>query len=300
MLLRCKYFFFILVILLATGSLIFVNASNTEHASQVISAVKQLSVVSPTRTPISTPLQDCFSSNLNIEELGGIPTNGTALWWLNSGGRAIGGNGVCKTIQGNLSANDPWRVLYAKNNPQDTDDGYHPQNLFRFVYLKSYKDYYQQMYFKINKLNLSSSPNRNQSNGVLTFNRYQDDDNLYYLGLRVDGYAVLKKKQNGTYYTLAQKQIYPGIYDRTSKPNLLPLNSWIGTKSELVNLNSTSVRIRFFVDKNNSSNWEQVFEFIDNTQVNSKEPILSPGYGGIRSDFMDVEFKNYKINGVSF
>lgn len=283
---------FSIVLVLISGSIFF--PKQKEKASDVANVVMPTIII-----PTLVPLPDCFSATTTLEEVGSIPLVSKALWWVNSGSRAIGSNGICKTVQGNLPDSDPWRTLYSKNNPTDTDNGYHPQNLFRLVSLKSYRDYYQQVYFKINKINLSTSANRNQSNGVLLFNRYQDDDNLYYLGLRVDGYAILKKKQKGIYYTLAEKQIFTGTYNRNSKPNLLPVNTWVGIKAELVNLNDTSVRIRFFLDKNSSGNWEQAFEFVDNSQINSKVPILKAGYGGIRSDFMDVEFKGYKVQGTS-
>ncbi|MEO8581244.1 MAG: hypothetical protein ABI425_01550 [Patescibacteria group bacterium] len=250
-------------------------------------------------TPTSVPVLDCFDSVVSIKE-SGVKGFYSSLWWVNSGGMVDGVNGICKTVQGSLPTNDKWRLLYSKNNPKDTDDGYHPQNMLRLVNLKLYKDFYQQVSFKINKINLSASDNRNQSNGVLLFNRYQDGNNLYYLGVRVDGHAIIKKKQNGIYFTLAEKQIFPGKYDRNTNPNLLPLNTWLRIKSELVNTTDSTVRIRFYLDTTSSGEWSQVFEYLDSKNSVTGIPILNAGYGGIRSDFMDIEFKDFEIKASTF
>ena len=122
--------------------------------------------------------------------------------------------------QGHRADDDRWRVRYAISNPVDTDDGYLPQNLFRLILRQKWKNFRQSFYFQIRNVNMTDSPNRNASNGVLMFHRYVDSDNLYYAGVRVDGATVIKKKYRGTYYTLATKPMYSGgPYDRASRPN---------------------------------------------------------------------------------
>jgi hypothetical protein len=99
---------------------------------------------------------------------------------------------------------------------------------------------------------LSDSEYRNESNGVLLFNRYKDGDNLYYSGIRVDGQAVIKKKIKGKYFTLVEKELFgkDGDYDRKSNPNLIPQGKWIGIKSVLKN-EGEAVDIKLYVDEKN-------------------------------------------------
>jgi hypothetical protein len=63
----------------------------------------------------------------------------------------------------------------------------------------------------------SNSIHRMASNGVLLFNHYLDGDNLYYVGIRVDGSAIVKKKKDGVYYTMESKRVFPGKYDTKIK-----------------------------------------------------------------------------------
>ncbi len=240
-----------------------------------------------------TPI-DCFIGSLELQETDKPSNSLSYLWWLNSGGRVKGVDGICSTIQGSLQANDPWRLLYAKNNPLDTDDGYHPQNLLRLVRTVLYKNVYQELDFKIIKDNLSSSPNRNASNGVLFFMRYHDDDNLYYAGLRVDGTAVIKKKLAGKYTTLGQVKVFPGVYSRDGNANLMPHGQWIGMRNEIINLSDGSVLIRLYMDQTQSGVWQRVLSVLD-----KYTPITTAGYGGIRGDFMDLSFRQYKQRGFA-
>jgi hypothetical protein len=144
---------------------------------------------------------------------------------------------------------------------------------------------------------LSKSPNRNASNGILLMLRYQDGDSLYYAGLRVDGSAVIKKKINGRYITLAQEKIFDGIYARETSPNLLPKNKWLGIKSEVKNENN-SVRIKLFGDLNETGEWQKILEVVDSKNISGSEPIYKEGFQGIRTDFMDVEFKDFRVEKI--
>lgn len=228
--------------------------------------------------------KDNFSQDSIIEETGEIETLGDKNWWLNSGARLHISNGTAKTIQDSLSEGDEWRKRYGESSALDTDSGYHPQNIFRLVQRNLWKDYEQQVYFKINKIHNSSSPNKNESNGILLFNRYRDGDNLYYGGLRVDGQVVIKKKYQGIYYTLALKPF-----------GEFPINSWIGIRTEVQTNADNTVTIKLFVDKNKNGTWESVLEAIDDGISFGGPAITEAGHAGIRTDFMDVEFDDYSI-----
>jgi len=215
-------------------------------------------------------------------------------FWLDSGGSLYLTKGVGTTIQGPLSEKSPWRITYQRQNALDTDDGYRPQNILRLVTKGKWRNAREEAYFIINADNLTVSPNRNSSNGLFFFNRYQDSNNLYYAGIRVDGAAVIKKKQKGIYYNIAYiPGIYSGIYNPVTYPNLLPKNKWIGLRSEVTDLSDGSVFIQLFIDKGWSGSWKLVAEGIDRGA--DGPPIIAAGHGGIRTDFMDVTFENFRI-----
>lgn len=234
-------------------------------------------------------------NNTFLQESGSVEESRSEEWWLNSGGKVFIEENSIKTIQGELPTNDRWRKEYTSSNPLDTDEGYHPQNIFRLVTRNEWQNLSQQVYFKINKDNLSRSLNRDRWSGVFLFNRYQDGNNLYYTGVRTDGAVVIKKKTDGVYYTMAYKKIYPGIHHRINSPNLLPHNSWVGLKSEVENLPNGSVSIKLYLDEYRTGKWGVVLETLDRPGRYGGPVISSPGSGGIRTDFMDVEFDNYRI-----
>lgn len=231
-----------------------------------------------------------------LQEAGSITESTNSVWWLSSGGYfCVASSGVASTIIGSLPINDPWRVLYNKNNSIDTDNGYHPQNIFRLVSRSQWQNYEEQAYFLIKNNDLSASPNRNASNGLLLFDRYQNGNNLYYAGIRVDGAAVIKKKINGIYYTMAYQPIFPGTYDHTKEPNLLPLNEWIGLRTVIITNATSSVTVSLYADIGRTGNWKKILSATDDGKQYGGAPILAPGYVGIRTDFMDVEFNNFQI-----
>ncbi len=240
---------------------------------------------------VTSPFYYGFDTNGILEEAAAMGTSSSAYWWLNSGGRFhLDGYGA--TLEGALPSGDHWRLLYAASNPVDTDNGYHPQNLFRLLTRSRWGSFRQQVYFRISRDNLSASPNRNASNGVLLMNRYQDANTLYFAGVRVDGAAVIKKKKGGAYHTLAYRAIFPGpAYNRTTNPSLLPKNVWMGLTTETLDLPDGTVRIRLHVNQGGGV-WALIFDVIDDG-VQFGAPIGQTGYGGLRTDFMDVEFDHY-------
>jgi len=233
--------------------------------------------------------------NIKLKETGSMEESTSPGWWLNSGGYFYSKKKVGKTFQKMVPRTNRWHERYRKSNARDTDNGSHPQNIFRLVTRSKWNNLSQEAYFRINRNNLSKSKYRNESNGLLLFNRYQDGNNLYYTGIRVDGKAVIKKKIKGKYYTMGQKRVYKGKYNREDKPNLLPKHTWIGIKSEVVTNSDDTVTVKLYIDKNQSGNWQLVLESVDNNAKYGGEAIKSAGYGGIRTDFMDVDMDNYKI-----
>lgn len=232
-----------------------------------------------------------------LPEAGSMDESWSPYWWLNSGGLFTIEGGVGKTVQGELANLSKWRLAYSRSNPRDTDNGYHPQNIFRLVSRGSRGNVWQEGYFRITKSNVSQSENRNASNGLLLMSRYQDSDTLYYLGIRVDGAAVIKKKIHGDYFTLGYKKIFTGSYDRTNSPNLLPLNKWVGLRSEIKNNSDGSVSLRLLMNQDGRG-WQETLAATDVPGRNGGETISENGFNGVRTDFMDVEFKNFKIGNL--
>ena len=111
--------------------------------------------------------------------------------------------------------------------------------------------------------------------------------------------AVIKKKIGGTYYTMAYKPIYlDSVYDRDSNPNLIPTNKWIGIKTEIRNIDKNQVDLKLFGDLNGTGEWSLLLEAVDDGTKYGAKAIIQGGYAGIRSDFMDVEFKDYKATEI--
>lgn len=223
-----------------------------------------------------------------LDEAESYERSASEYWWLDSGGRLIIEDGVGKTLHGALTVTDGWRRRYAESSPVDTSDGRYPQNLFRLVTQREWEDVAISARFKVTKDNESSSANRNESNGLLLMSRYQDGDNLYYAGLRVDGHAVIKKKQDGAYTTLAERSVIEGRYNGT---NLLP-RGWIHLRSEIRTIGN-SVEIALYMSEDGNTGWIEVL-----TAKDTDRPILASGHVGIRTDFMDVEFDDFRAESI--
>lgn len=249
----------------------------------------------PIYTEHSEFFYDNFIETATIEESANIDSSKNEEWWVNSGAYLYVNEGIGKTIQGELPMGSGWQKRYRDYNASETDNGQHPQNIFRLVTKTKWQDLRQEAYYKINQYILSKAKERSASNGLLLFNRYQNGDNLYYTGIRVDGFAVIKKKIKGKYFTLAYNQIYPGKYDREKTPNLLPRGQWIGLRSEVTNGENGIVNIKLYLDKERNGSWELVAEAVDDGKKYGGTAFMEAGHGGIRTDFMDVEFDDYRI-----
>lgn len=270
-------------------------AANVAYLKTIKDEVKELALRQSAVAYLSADSPFYYFGGYNtIKESGSPSSSNDPYWWLNSGGLFYLSDGVGKTIEGSLSTFSYWRLAYSVSNPTDTDNGYHPQNILRLISRKSWDNSTEEAYFKITNTNLSQSPNRNESNGLLLIERYKDSDNLYYAGIRVDGAAVIKKKIKGDYYTIAYAPVFSGQYDRMKNPNLLPAGKRIGVKVSTINKPDGSVALSLYLDKDASGNWQDVIDAEDNGKDYGGQ-IFDSGSGGIRTDFMDVEVDSYKI-----
>jgi hypothetical protein len=249
--------------------------------------------------PATTTFADDFSATYTLNEADNASDSASANWWLSAGGYFYSAGGVGRTVSGSLPAGDQWRVAYAASNPKDTDGGYHPQNIFRLVQTAGrWRDYTQEAYFNISQDELSASPNRNASNGLFFFNRYQNEDTLYYTGIRVDGTAVIKKKYHGTYYTMTDVPLFittGGRYDAANNPDLLPKHVWIGLRSVVRTNADGTVGISLYVAYGKTGHWVLAAQATDDGTRYGGAVIADAGYAGIRTDFMDVRFSGYRI-----
>lgn len=53
--------------------------------------------------------------------------------------------------------------------------------------------------------------------------------------------------------------------------------------------------IKVFIDNNRSGDWKLALTVKDNGKIFGGRLIGNKGYAGIRTDFMDVEFDDYRI-----
>lgn len=246
---------------------------------------------------VSSPFTYRFHVDGMLEEAGSESESSSPYFWLNSGGRLNLANGVGATIHGDLAAPDKWYTIYLASNPTDTDWGAHPQNIFRLLTRSRWENFTQSVSFQMTKLNVSASPERDGWSGILLFNRYLDSDNLYYIGLRHDGDGVIKKKRYGVYYTLAQGPAFTAeaSYERDTVPNLMPGQVWMGLKSVVQTNTDSTVTLQLWLDRQLTGNWELVLETVDTNGGADGAPILGDGFAGIRTDFMDVEFDDHRL-----
>lgn len=253
--------------------------------------------VAQDKIPAINTLSSCetFPKEFSLEEAESMNKSADPCWWLDSGAVFSVHEGIGQTQMGPLYHGSPWRKLYAQSDPVDTGNGSYPQNIFRLVNKVSYQNFYQEVFVNIKSYHAIESPNRNGSNGILLFGRYLNADNLYYAGVRVDGLAVIKRKLNGIYETLGTAQLdNSSDYDRVKNPNVLPVDEWVGVAMETKNITNTDVMIKLYVFFDGA--WQAVLAVVDNpTRLPNGKILMKAGNVGIRTDFVDAEFKDYKI-----
>lgn len=235
---------------------------------------------------------DDFATDHSAREATSPSASSDPSWWLVSGAWIHVRDGVGGTVLGD-EPDGYLRERYEQRNPRDTDDGLHPQNLFRLVTQEECKGAtLQECYFRIVDYHLSSSPERYAPNGLLLFTRYGGEDDLYYAGVRVDGHAIVKKKSAGTYYTLAEKAVFEGAYDRTENPTLLPRGEWMGLRTITEDAPDGSVVVSLYMQRGRDGEWEPLLRGVDAGVGGAP---FRAGRGGIRTDFMDVQFDDYRL-----
>lgn len=242
-------------------------------------------------TPQKTDPHNKFVGSYTLEEVSPAEHSSSPDFWLNSGAYLYVEDGQARTHLGPLDQDSKWQLAYKDYNSDSTDEGYYPQNIFRLLTRQLYLNSSQELTFNIDKINLSSGEHRNESNGVLLFMRYLDQDNLYYAGLRVDGAYVIKKKIEGEYTTLAYKQYFPGDYNKSSSPNLVPTSQNLYIKVDILTMPDGTPYIKLFSKRTASDIWELMLDYRDY----SSTAIKVPGANGIRTDFMDVRFVDYRV-----
>lgn len=234
---------------------------------------------------------DEFDPAAALEEANAADASADPNWWVSSGGRLLR-DGLGHTLQGVLPIGDRWRLAYAASNPIDTEVGTRPQNVFRMLSRRRWENVSTQVELDIRATNVTDSPNRAAYSGVSLFARFLDENNLYVATLRHDGGAVIKRKRSGAYATLAYRSLYPGVYDRFARPNLLPQGRPIGMRFAAETVDAT-VALRLEVnDPALGAGWTPVLQASDT----SSAAILAAGTVGIRSDFMDADFDHFVVD----
>lgn len=236
-----------------------------------------------------------FTSGRQLSEASSFSASVDPYWWLNSGAWMDVVDGVAKTVQGPIDVGSRWQVAYEKYNPESTAGGLYPQNIFRLLTMGKWKDFTQQTDFRVDAHNFANAEKRNESNGVFLINRYIDNDNLYYAGLRVDGNAVIKKKIGGVYHVMAIKPALSRTGEDAPNASLLPLQQWMGLRTVVADRDG-GVDISLYTRPTPNAAWTLVLTATDPAGGGAwGSPFLEPGHGGIRTDFMDVSFDNYAI-----
>lgn len=273
------------------------SGEGTQQKNRLCAAFASDNFFDSQKGGVSKNFKDPFNADFVLEEASDMGESSSPSWWLNSGAYFITQNGLGMTQQGPLEVGSKWQRAYANYNPGSTDEGIHPQNLFRLITRERWKNAEQEVYFKIISIHESDTEFRNESNGVLLFHRYLDDNNFYYVGFRVDGGAVIKKKVNGVYHTLAFAEVFNNgyKYHRDSMPNLLPVGKWIGIRTVVEDAQNDTVRIVLFVDLERNGEWVKILETTDASWRFHAGHHAQAGFAGVRGDFMDVQFDDYRI-----
>lgn len=291
----------IVSLLLSLTAFLWPHVSSTQSQLDSVSHIGNAAGISILHTTApsrehATVFVETFDTDKMLQEEWPIERSDSNNWWVSSGAYLYFEDGIGRTIFGNLDARDNWVSKYRSENAADTAHGFRPQNIFRLVSRHRHENVAQELYAQVHYYEPSDSVNRNESNGILLFNRYVDEDNLYYTGIRVDGTVVIKKKQNGAYTTLAQQNIFPGVYDHERNPNLIPFDTWIGIRSEVITNENGSVSIKLYTDIGQTGIWNLSLVALDNGTSHGE--IIGAGYGGIRTDFMDAVFDDYTIYDI--
>jgi hypothetical protein len=214
--------------------------------------------------------------------------------WLKRGAELIIGSNVGQTLTGALAANDPWHKTYASLFPTPSDSGAHPQNMFALFSKATMGNGAASIYLKRNADNLANATNRSPYVGESILARYQSDQTYYLASIRADGYAVIKRKANGTYTTLAQAKVFSGTYDPVTNYDLIPKNTWIGLKFDVEDV-AGATKLVLSTDVGQTGSWKQVASYTDT----SGSRITAAGPVGVQSDYADASLDSFTISDAS-
>ena len=79
----------------------------------------------------------------------------------------------------------------------------------------------------------------------------------------------------------------------------MPKNRWLGVRSVVTDAGEGKVNIKVYLDRNRTGEWQLVAEATDDGKKFGGKAITDAGHAGLRTDFMDVEFDDYKIEELS-
>ena len=239
-----------------------------------------------------------FNSPGTLYEASAANKSSSPYFWLKSGAELSIANGIGNTIQGALTTNDQWRKIYASSNLSSaTDNGTQPQNVFLLLTKAAYKNTSAQIYVRRTADNMTNPVNRHPYSGESILARYQNDETFYYAGIRDDGAVVIKKKLNGVYQTLSQRQLLSGTYNVSSNPDLIPKNTWIGLRFTVQDT-SAGPQLTLFTDIGKTGTWSQALSVVDDP-AKFGSSIPNAGIVGIESDYADAQFDNFVFSEIA-
>ena len=194
---------------------------------------------------------------------------------------------------------DPNFWLDSNQNLKFTDGITNASDKLSLVTKKEFGDSVQSVYFNVSSAN-DNLKERKAENMVGLYIRYVDERNYYAVGIGADGKVKIKKVSDGEEANLLfpQRQIFPGKYDETKNPDLIP-NTDFGLKVQAINSDNGSVTISVSMDWGYDE-WSPVVTVID-SPLSPLFPdpnpnyLFSRGHGGIISDYMNVSFRGYSI-----
>lgn len=268
-----------------------------EHQDVLDSSSESVVSTALARTVMPGELTERFDREYIVEESGELSSARDPRWWLNSGAYFISRGGYGITVHGRLHDQNPWRLAYSRSNASDTEYGYHPQNIFRMVTKQDWLDPDFAVYARVSSVHNAATLNRNETNGILLMTKYADADNLYYAGVRADGFVVIKKKEDGRYETLAEQKIFYATPEHVETyHSSLPVHEWIGIRSVTETTND-GVAITLYLDPDLSGSWTKVLHAVD-SGTGARPPLTARGHVGIRTDFMDMAFDLIRITDL--
>ena len=92
---------------------------------------------------------------------------------------------------------------------------------------------------------------------------------------------------------MAEKQIFPGDYEREKDMSLVPQIEWLTLRTETTTNKKGVVTISLFMKRATETKWTLLLKGLDTGTNFDSPPLVGSHPLGIRTDFMDVEFDNF-------